>query len=169
MTDIQRMNGTFDSPMLDDDMAILKGSAPVVTMRDYQTEVISYTKGRGRLSCTLEGYKPCHNQEEVVKEVGYDSERDLDNPTGSVFCAHGAGFVVKWDEVENYMHLQSTLESKESVDEELIFPTAAARRASTYLEMTEEDQKELDAMGRSFTAKKRSCTEKLCLSKRFFK
>ena len=146
MTDIQRMNGTFDSPMLNEDMAILIGSAPVVTMRDYQTEVISYTKGRGRLSCTLEGYKPCHNQEEVVKEVGYDSERDLDNPTGSVFCAHGAGFVVKWDEVENYMHLQSTLESKEAVDEELIFPTAAARRASTYLEMTEEDQKELDAM-----------------------
>ena len=146
MTDIQRMNGSFDSPMLNEDMAILIGSAPVVTMRDYQTEVISYTKGRGRLSCTLEGYKPCHNQEEVVKEVGYDSERDLDNPTGSVFCAHGAGFVVKWDEVENYMHLQSTLESKEAVDEELIFPTAAARRASTYLEMTEEDQKELDAM-----------------------
>ena len=146
MTDIQRMNGTFDSPMLNEDMAILIGSAPVVTMRDYQTEVISYTKGRGRLSCTLEGYKPCHNQEEVVKEVGYDSERDLDNPTGSVFCAHGAGFVVKWDEVENYMHLQSTLESKETVDEELVFPTAAARRASTYLEMTEEDQKELDAM-----------------------
>ena len=146
MTDIQRMNGSFDTPLQDGESAILTGSAPVVTMRDYQTEVISYTKGRGRLSCTLEGYKPCHNQEEVVKEVGYDSERDLDNPTGSVFCAHGAGFVVKWDEVENYMHLQSTLESKESLDEELIFPTAAARRASTYLEMTEEDQKELDAM-----------------------
>ena len=146
MTDIQRMNGSFDTPLQDGESAILTGSAPVVTMRDYQTEVISYTKGRGRLSCTLEGYKPCHNQEEVVKEVGYDSERDLDNPTGSVFCAHGAGFVVKWDEVENYMHLQSTLESKETVDEELVFPTAAARRASTYLEMTEEDQKELDAM-----------------------
>lgn len=146
MTDIQRMSGSFDTPLQDGEIAILTGSAPVVTMRDYQTEVISYTKGRGRLSCTLEGYKPCHNQEEVVKEVGYDSERDLDNPTGSVFCAHGAGFVVKWDEVENYMHLQSTLESKETVDEELVFPTAAARRASTYLEMTEEDQKELDAM-----------------------
>ena len=110
MTDIQRMNGSFDTPLQDGESAILTGSAPVVTMRDYQTEVISYTKGRGRLSCTLEGYKPCHNQEEVVKEVEYDSERDLDNPTGSVFCAHGAGFVVKWDEVENYMHLQSTLE-----------------------------------------------------------
>lgn len=167
MTDIQRMNGTFDSPMLNEDMAILKGSAPVVTMRDYQTEVISYTKGRGRLSCTLEGYKPCHNQEEVVKEVGYDSERDLDNPTGSVFCAHGAGFVVKWDEVENYMHLQSTLESKETVGEEFVFPTAAARRASTYLEMTEEDQKELDAMVEASQRKREAARKSYAYRKDF--
>lgn len=167
MTDIQRMNGTFNSPMLNDDIAILKGSAPVVTMRDYQTEVISYTKGRGRLSCTLEGYKPCHNQEEVVKEVGYDSERDLDNPTGSVFCAHGAGFVVKWDEVENYMHLQSTLESKETVDEEFVFPTAAARRASTYLEMTEEDQKELDAMVEASQRKREAARKSYAYRKDF--
>ena len=167
MTDIQRMNGTFNSPMLNDDIAILKGSAPVVTMRDYQTEVISYTKGRGRLSCTLEGYKPCHNQEEVVKEVGYDSERDLDNPTGSVFCAHGAGFVVKWDEVENYMHLQSTLESKETVDEEFVFPTAAARRASTYLEITEEDQKELDAMVEASQRKREAARKSYAYRKDF--
>lgn len=167
MTDIQRMNGSFDTPLQDGESAILTGSAPVVTMRDYQTEVISYTKGRGRLSCTLEGYKPCHNQEEVVKEVGYDSERDLDNPTGSVFCAHGAGFVVKWDEVENYMHLQSTLESKESLDEELIFPTAAARRASTYLEMTEEDQKELDAMVEASRRKREAARKSYAYRKDF--
>ena len=167
MTDIQRMNGSFDTPLQDGESAILTGSAPVVTMRDYQTEVISYTKGRGRLSCTLEGYKPCHNQEEVVKEVGYDSERDLDNPTGSVFCAHGAGFVVKWDEVENYMHLQSTLESKETVDEELVFPTAAARRASTYLEMTEEDQKELDAMVEASQRKREAARKSYAYRKDF--
>ena len=167
MTDIQRMNGSFDTPLQDGESAILTGSAPVVTMRDYQTEVISYTKGRGRLSCTLEGYKPCHNQEEVVKEVGYDSERDLDNPTGSVFCAHGAGFVVKWDEVENYMHLQSTLESKESLDEELIFPTAAARRASTYLEMTEEDRKELDAMVEASQRKREAARKSYAYRKDF--
>ncbi len=167
MTDIQRMNGSFDTPLQDGESAILTGSAPVVTMRDYQTEVISYTKGRGRLSCTLEGYKPCHNQEEVVKEVGYDSERDLDNPTGSVFCAHGAGFVVKWDEVENYMHLQSTLESKETVDEELVFPTAAARRASTYLEMTEEDQKELDAMVEASRRKREAARKSYAYRKDF--
>lgn len=167
MTDIQRMSGSFDTPLQDGEIAILTGSAPVVTMRDYQTEVISYTKGRGRLSCTLEGYKPCHNQEEVVKEVGYDSERDLDNPTGSVFCAHGAGFVVKWDEVENYMHLQSTLESKESLDEELIFPTAAARRASTYLEMTEEDRKELDAMVEASRRKREAARKSYAYRKDF--
>ena len=167
MTDIQRMNGSFDTPLQDGESAILTGSAPVVTMRDYQTEVISYTKGRGRLSCTLEGYKPCHNQEEVVKEVEYDSERDLDNPTGSVFCAHGAGFVVKWDEVENYMHLQSTLESKESLDEELIFPTAAARRASTYLEMTEEDRKELDAMVEASRRKREAARKSYAYRKDF--
>lgn len=167
MTDIQRMNGSFDTPLQDGESAILTGSAPVVTMRDYQTEVISYTKGRGRLSCTLEGYKPCHNQEEVVKEVGYDSERDLDNPTGSVFCAHGAGFVVKWDEVENYMHLQSTLELKESLDEELIFPTAAARRASTYLEMTEEDRKELDAMVEASRRKREAARKSYAYRKDF--
>lgn len=167
MTDIQRMNGSFDTPLQDGESAILTGSAPVVTMQDYQTEVISYTKGRGRLSCTLEGYKPCHNQEEVVKEVGYDSERDLDNPTGSVFCAHGAGFVVKWDEVENYMHLQSTLESKETVDEEFVFPTAAARRASTYLEMTEEDQKELDAMVEASQRKREAARKSYAYRKDF--
>ena len=167
MTDIQRINGSFDTPLQDGESAILTGSAPVVTMRDYQTEVISYTKGRGRLSCTLEGYKPCHNQEEVVKEVGYDSERDLDNPTGSVFCAHGAGFVVKWDEVENYMHLQSTLESKETVDEEFVFPTAAARRASTYLEMTEEDQKELDAMVEASQRKREAARKSYAYRKDF--
>lgn len=167
MTDIQRMSGSFDTPLQDGEIAILTGSAPVVTMRDYQTEVISYTKGRGRLSCTLEGYKPCHNQEEVVKEVGYDSERDLDNPTGSVFCAHGAGFVVKWDEVENYMHLQSTLESKETVDEEFVFPTAAARRASTYLEMTEEDQKELDAMVEASQRKREAARKSYAYRKDF--
>ena len=167
MTDIQRMNGSFDTPLQDGESAILTGSAPVVTMRDYQTEVISYTKGRGRLSCTLEGYKPCHNQEEVVKEVGYDSERDLDNPTGSVFCAHGAGFVVKWDEVENYMHLQSTLESKEMVGEEFVFPTAAARRASTYLEMTEEDQKELDAMVEASQRKREAARKSYAYRKDF--
>ena len=107
MTDIQKMLGEFDPPKTEGEMTVLTGSAPVVTMRDYQKEVISYTSGRGRLFCTLKGYYPCHNQEEVVEAVGYDPEADLENPTGSVFCAHGAGFVVNWDQVEDYMHVES--------------------------------------------------------------
>ena len=107
MTDIQKMLGEFDPPKTEGEMTVLTGSAPVVTMRDYQKEVISYTSGRGRLSCTLKGYYPCHNQEEVMEAVGYDPEADLENPTGSVFCAHGAGFVVNWDQVEDYMHVES--------------------------------------------------------------
>ena len=107
MTDIQKMLGEFDTPKTEGEMTVLTGSAPVVTMRDYQKEVISYTSGRGRLSCTLKGYYPCHNQEEIVEAVGYDPEADLENPTGSVFCAHGAGFVVNWDQVEDYMHVES--------------------------------------------------------------
>ena len=107
MTDIQKMLGEFDPPKTEGEMTVLTGSAPVVTMRDYQKEVISYTSGRGRLSCILKGYYPCHNQEEVVEAVGYDPEADLENPTGSVFCAHGAGFVVNWDQVEEYMHVES--------------------------------------------------------------
>lgn len=107
MTDIQKMLGEFDPPKTEGEMTVLTGSVPVVTMRDYQKEVISYTSGRGRLSCTLKGYYPCHNQEEIVEAVGYDPEADLENPTGSVFCAHGAGFVVNWDQVEDYMHVES--------------------------------------------------------------
>ncbi len=107
MTDIQKMQGTMLPPENEDMTAILKGKAPVSAMRDYQKDVISYTRGMGRLFCSLKGYEPCKNQEEIVEQLGYDSERDLENPTGSVFCAHGAGFVVPWYEVEDYMHLDS--------------------------------------------------------------
>ena len=105
MTDIQRMQGSFQGPETEGELAVITGSAPVAKMRDYQSQVISYTRGKGHLSCTLKGYEPCQDQEQIAQEIGYDSERDLDNPTGSVFCAHGAGFVVPWYEVEEYMHL----------------------------------------------------------------
>ncbi|MDY3249583.1 MAG: translation factor GTPase family protein [Candidatus Choladocola sp.] len=107
MTDIQKMSGSFAPPVMAGDTAVITGSAPVVTMRGYQTELLAYTKGRGRLSCVLKGYEECHNAEEVIAEKGYDPEADQDNPTGSVFCAHGAGFVVNWDQVPRYMHLES--------------------------------------------------------------
>ena len=107
MADIQKMSGTFEPPQPLSEYTILTGSAPVAEMRDYQREFIAYTKGRGRMSCRIAGYEPCHNTEEIVETIGYDSERDLDNPTGSVFCAHGAGFNVSWDQVEKYMHVES--------------------------------------------------------------
>lgn len=110
LSDIQRMYGSFDSPEAEGDMTVLTGSAPVSEMRGYQTEVSAYTKGRGRLAFRLEGYRPCHNAEEIIEEIGYDSERDLENPTGSVFCAHGAGFVVNWDKADSYMHAASGVE-----------------------------------------------------------
>ena len=113
MADVQKMQGTFDAPEVEGETAILKGTAAVAQMRDYQKEVVSYTHGTGKLFCSLKGYAPCKNQDEVVQNIGYDPEADLENPTGSVFCAHGAGFVVPWGQVEAYMHLQSGVDMDE--------------------------------------------------------
>jgi len=106
MTDMDKMFGTFEITQNAGDMAILKGRAPVAAMRDYQTDVTAYTKGLGSLSCSLAGYDVCHNPEEVVERIGYDPEHDLANPSSSVFCAHGAGFIVEWDQVKDYMHVE---------------------------------------------------------------
>ena len=116
MSDIGQMNGSFEGPEAEDKqgMVRLTGTAPASEMRDYQREVWAYTKGRGRITFTLKGYEPCHNAEEVIEQIGYDSERDIDNPTGSVFCAHGAGFLVKWDEVSEYMHIKEDFLSEGS-------------------------------------------------------
>lgn len=110
MSDIQRMQGHFSEPIIEGDTAILTGIAPVAMIKDYSIEVISYTRGCGRLFVTLKGYEPCHNTEEVVEAIAYDSEKDPENPTGSVFCTHGAGFNVSWDQVEKYMHVESGLD-----------------------------------------------------------
>ena len=106
MSDVTRMHGEFEPPVTEGDKCILTGSAPAATMRDYSREVTAYTRGHGRLTCTLKGYEPCHNAEEVIAECGYDPEADIANPTGSVFCAHGAGFVVPWYEVRDYAHVE---------------------------------------------------------------
>lgn len=119
MTDIQKMYGTFQGPEIEGEMSVLTGVAPVVTMGGYQSEVTAYTRGRGRLSCTLKGYQPCHNAEEVIEAAGYEPDADMENPTGSVFCAHGAGFVVNWDEVDTYAHIQTDLGLDET-DQETI-------------------------------------------------
>ena len=133
MSDITRMNGRFDPPVTEGNNSVLMGSVPVATMQDYAREVASYTKGHGRLSCSLQGYEPCHNTEEVMAQTDYDPEADTANPTGSVFCAHGAGFQVPWDQVSEYAHVESgwvpdSEENAESGDDALQGMPAVNRR-----------------------------------------
>lgn len=142
MTDIQNMSGKFGTPMIEEETTVLTGSVPVSLMRGYQKEFTAYTGGRGRMAVSLKGYDICHNQEEVLAASTYDSEADLANPTGSVFCAHGAGFVVDWDEVEEYMHMEHTLESGNDDEMDVMEVTLPKRRHSS-IELTQE---ELDAI-----------------------
>lgn len=142
MTDIQNMSGKFGTPMIEEETTVLTGSAPVSLMRGYQKEFTAYTGGRGRMAVSLKGYDICHNQEEVLAASTYDSEADLANPTGSVFCAHGAGFVVDWDEVEEYMHMEHTLESGNDDEMDIMEVTLPKRRHSS-IELAQE---ELDAI-----------------------
>ena len=107
MTDVQRMCGEFEGPQMRGEMAVLTGSLPVSEVGDYWSQVAAYTQGRGRFSCRLDGYRPCHNTQQVVEERGYDPDRDVDNPSGSVFCDHGAGVHVPWNEVRSHMHVDS--------------------------------------------------------------
>ena len=157
MSDIQQMQGEFGAPEPEEELTVLKGTAPVAAMRDYAAQVISYTRGMGRLFCSLKGYAPCRNQEAVVQASGYDSERDLDNPTGSVFCAHGAGFLVPWYEVEEHMHLSGVV-----LENDVAAEDTEQRRADAYHPTTAgytgsyEDEKELQAIfERTFGAAKR--------------
>lgn len=109
MNDIQNMKGNFEHPAINGDTAVLVGNVPVATISGYHLKVNAYTRGRGSLHCTLAGYQPCHNEEEVIARIGYDCELDPDNPTGSVFCSHGSGFIVDWDRVEEYMHIENSM------------------------------------------------------------
>jgi translation elongation factor EF-G/predicted RNA-binding protein with PIN domain len=115
MTDIEKMHGTYRISQIEDEIAVLVGTAPVATMRNYQKDVMAYTKGLGRLFCSLKGYEPCHNTEEVKEMVGYDSESDVRNPADSVFCANGSGFLVNWYEVKEYMHVESYFQKKDNL------------------------------------------------------
>ena len=119
MTDVDKMFGTCEITSAEGDMTVLMGEAPVATMWEYPKEVIAYTKGQGKLTCSLKGYGKCHNEQEVIEQIGYDSESDFVNPTGSVFCAHGSGFLVEWDQVKEYMHLESILSENKSQDMQL--------------------------------------------------
>lgn len=139
MTDIEKMHGTFETPNTSKEMAVLQGVAPVSTMQGYPKEVLAYSKGMGRLFTTLNGYDICHNADEIMEQSGYDPDHDLENPCGSVFCSHGAGYNVAWDEVPEHMHIESVL-AKETQEEE--FDEIAQRRA--YIEDEWIDTDEID-------------------------
>lgn len=124
MTDIERMSGACRISHLAGEMAVLIGTAPVVTMRNYQQDVQAYSGGRGRLFCRMAGYEACHNPAEVIAAVGYDAARDVENPASSIFCKNGTSFMVQWDEVKKYMHVESSLHT-----ENLPVKTAAAKPA----------------------------------------
>jgi len=132
MNDVQRMKGTFEDPQTYGEISVLTGTAPVVNMNGYQSEVISYSRGRGRLACRFKCYQPCHNEEEIIEAYGYDSEHDLENPTGSVFCAHGAGFYVDWQQVADYAHVDSGWVGTERQESECGEPEQLSINMSSY-------------------------------------
>lgn len=151
LTDIQQMCGEFEPPVSNGETTVIIGNAPVSEMQDYHSDVISYTHGRGRLICTVKGYFPCHNQDEVVAAAGYEPESDLDNSADSVFCAHGAGFNVKWNEVADYMHLESAL--KERNDD--FFEPITRQQVSSYRDRLVEDKELMEIFERTYGPIKR--------------
>ena len=161
MSDIGQMNGSFEGPEAEDKqgMVRLTGTAPASEMRDYQREVWAYTKGCGRITLTLKGYEPCHNAEEVIEEIGYDSERDVDNPTGSVFCVHGAGFLVKWDEVPEYMHIKEDfLAEKPGIEQDEMMAVQMGNHCNYsggYSSSYDDDPELLTIMEREFGSKQK--------------
>jgi small GTP-binding protein len=136
ISDLQYMSAEFSAPETEGEMSIIKGSAPVSEMNSYQETVTGYTRGRGRLICIAGGYRECHNAEQVIDDIGYDCDGDVENSADSVFCSHGAGFVVKWDEVPKYMHLPSCLEAENNEDE----PELRTGKAARFVEKAVSDE-----------------------------
>ena len=153
MTDIQRMEGSFDPPESGEETAVLTGFAPVSAMRSYPMEVVSYTRGRGRLTLTPDGCRPCHNAAQVIEAAGYEPEHDLENPADSVFCAHGAGFVVPWDQVRSHMHVDSGWGKTARPEPEA--QAVPQRRAMAYRATLEEDAELLKIFERTYGPIKR--------------
>ena len=145
VTDIQRMSGRFDPARTEGELSVITGSAPVSEMGDYWTQVAAYTKGLGRLNCVLRGYEPCHNAEEVIARMGYDPDRDTENTADSVFCAHGGGFNVPWNEVREHMHLDSGWRPPEEERDEPEEAQAQPRRTMSF-EDSARMEKELEAI-----------------------
>ena len=140
MADMQRMGGSFDPSELLGDTSVLTGSVPVAEMRGYAMELAGYTRGKGKLACTLAGYRPCHDAPAVIEQVGYDPERDTENPADSVFCAHGAGYNVKWDEVPAHAHVESGVRLNEPEEEETPAVRQPWRQAAPVSSLEEDKQ-----------------------------
>lgn len=155
MTDIENMHGSFEPPVLEKEKAVLTGSVPVAAMRDYQITVNSYTKGRGTLLCTLKGYGPCHNAEEVIQQINYQAEQDTANPSSSVFCAHGAGFIVPWNKVKDYMHVESGALSKDDLSAASWQKPDVERLAGIFDYSIDEEQVE-EILNRTFHANEKA-------------
>ena len=143
LMDLERMHGSFDQPMTEGEKTVITGSVPVASMRDYQRELTAYTHGRGRLFCALKGYEICHNPEEVIEEIGYHPENDVENPADSVFCSHGAGVIVPWDQVREQMHVDTGFSMEKKW--EVISPEqkAAAPKKKTEYGATEKELAEI--------------------------
>ena len=152
LNDLQRFNARFSAPQQEGEAAVITGKAPVSSLWDYQSEVLGYTRGRGRLSCIMCGYDECMNPDEVIAEIGYDSDADTDNPADSVFCAGGAGFNVRWDEVSRYMHVESRFSFGGGEQEE---KTERARRVSEYVGSIEQDKELLAIFEKTYGKIKR--------------
>ncbi len=145
IADLQHMSAEFSTPETAGDMSVIKGSAPVSELSGYQTELIGYTRGKGRLSCVNAGYRPCHNAEQVIAERAYDCDGDLENSADSVFCSHGAGYVVKWDEVPQHMHLPSCLTDSTAEPED-----AKQRRVQRFFERAASDEELMEIFERTY-------------------
>ena len=147
MTDIQTMGGRFDPPEPQGELTLLTGSAPVAGLRDYWKDVTAYSRGRGRLSCQTDGYHPCHNADQILAQIGYEPQRDTNNPADSVFCDHGAGFVVPWHQVADHAHVESPLKQERQTD---TAPATAGGSARQYTGSLEQDKELLAIFERTY-------------------
>ena len=149
MSDIQQMGGSFSNPETVGELSVLKGNAPVSEMNGYHNQVISYTKGMGKLFCDLKGYERCHNEQQVIEDIGYDADGDLENTADSVFCSHGAGFVVNWQKVNEYKHIDTGLDFSKPDKQEI------AEKVNSYIGQIINDKELMRIFERTYGPVKR--------------
>lgn len=147
MSDLQQMNADFEPPETVGDISVIKGSAPVALMRGYQTDINVYTHGKGRLVCSLKGYESCRSAQEVIDRIGYNIDSDIENSADSIFCSHGSGYVVKWNEVPVHMHVESVLKSERESED---IQRMNVKRASDYCSRLAEDKELMEIFERTY-------------------